>query len=498
MTVKRLSNLRIQYDDGTGVLASNYRLFFYAAGSSTKQNTYNSSTGGVANSNPIVLNALGEPAVEIWLTAGQMYKIGLAIAGVDDPPASFIWTEDNISGINDTTITLDEWVSGPAPTYVSATQFTLSGDQTTQFHPGRRLKSTVTAGTSYGTITAAVFGALTTVTVDTTGSNPLDSGLSAVSYGLLRADNFAQSISLDASTRQSADIASAGTLNLDTAGGDLVDVTGTTTITAITLARGKMRTVRFTGALTLTNGASLVLPGGANITTAAGDFAIFRGYAAGVVRCVHYAKASGKSVINTANTQPTRQSFTSGSGTYTTPANATRIYVRMLGGGAGGSGSGTTPGNSSGMTSTTFSTLTAANGAAAASSSGGTGGAGTNGDVNITGGSGANVGAFTNAYGGQGGISVFGGAGPGGPPSTDGKAAIANTGGGGGGGGQTVNNAAGGGGGAGAYVEKIILAPAATYSYVVGAGGSAGTAGTGGNNGGAGGSGIIIVDEFYD
>jgi len=90
-----------------------------------------------------------------------------------------------------------------------------------------------------------------------------------------------------------ADVASAGTINLETATGDLVDVTGTTTITAITLNEGHERTVRFTGALTLTHGASLVLPGAANITTAAGDFAVFRGYAASVVRCVSYDRASG-------------------------------------------------------------------------------------------------------------------------------------------------------------------------------------------------------------
>lgn len=96
-----------------------------------------------------------------------------------------------------------------------------------------------------------------------------------------------------------ADVASATTVVLSTASvtGDLIDVTGTTTITAITLAEGNERTVRFTGILTLTNGASLVLPGGANITTAAGDFAIFRGYAAGVVRCVGYQKASGLAVV---------------------------------------------------------------------------------------------------------------------------------------------------------------------------------------------------------
>lgn len=91
---------------------------------------------------------------------------------------------------------------------------------------------------------------------------------------------------------QGADIASSGTINLTTASGNYVKVTGTTTITAITLAQGAQRVVVFTGALTLTNGASLILPGGANITTAAGDAAIFRGEAASVVRCVFYMKAA--------------------------------------------------------------------------------------------------------------------------------------------------------------------------------------------------------------
>jgi len=89
-----------------------------------------------------------------------------------------------------------------------------------------------------------------------------------------------------------ADIASAATLNLDAATGNLVDVTGVVTVTAITLTDGWIRTVRFTGILVLTNGASLVLPGAANITTAVGDFAVFRGYAAGVVRCTQYSRAA--------------------------------------------------------------------------------------------------------------------------------------------------------------------------------------------------------------
>lgn len=118
---------------------------------------------------------------------------------------------------------------------------------------------------------------------------------------------------------QGTDIASAATINLDTATGNLVDVTGTTTITAITLSVGRERVVRFTGALTLTHGASLVLPGAANITTAAGDFAIFRGYASGVVRCVLYQKASGVAVIAPSAATQAEQEAGSITTAYTTP-----------------------------------------------------------------------------------------------------------------------------------------------------------------------------------
>lgn len=103
-------------------------------------------------------------------------------------------------------------------------------------------------------------------------------------------------------TPQGADIASATTINLDTATGNLVDVTGVTTITTVTLAQGRARWVRFTGILTLTNGASLVLPSAANITTAAGDYALFVGYAASVVRVAFYMPASGQAIVGTSTT----------------------------------------------------------------------------------------------------------------------------------------------------------------------------------------------------
>jgi len=96
---------------------------------------------------------------------------------------------------------------------------------------------------------------------------------------------------------QGADVSSAGTVNLNTATGDYLHITGVTAITAITLAQGEERTIVFDGILTFTHGASLILPGAANITTAANDIAVVRGEASGVVRCVSYIKANGTAVV---------------------------------------------------------------------------------------------------------------------------------------------------------------------------------------------------------
>ena len=69
------------------------------------------------------------------------------------------------------------------------------------------------------------------------------------------------------------DLASATTTDLGAQTTDNLRTTGTTTITGFgTAANGVTRDLRFAGALTLThNATSLILPGGANIITAAGD-----------------------------------------------------------------------------------------------------------------------------------------------------------------------------------------------------------------------------------
>lgn len=108
-----------------------------------------------------------------------------------------------------------------------------------------------------------------------------------------------------------ADIASpaGGILDLTAATGNAVHVTGTNTITAVTLGSGLWRIVIFDGALTLTHHATNNnLPGGANITTAANDRALY--WADGTISyCVTYERASGG--IITSATQAQQETGTS-------------------------------------------------------------------------------------------------------------------------------------------------------------------------------------------
>ena len=179
-----------QFIPGSATPANGGQLFFYLAGTSTKQTVYKDNAAATAWSNPIVLDSGGNLPLggEVWFTQGISYKVIFAPANDADPPASPYWTKDNLTGINDVSSTTSEWISGPAPTFVNATSFTLTGDQTATFTVGRRVRTTNTGGTVYSTITNSVFGALTTVTV-VNDSSTLDSGLSAVAYSILASNN---------------------------------------------------------------------------------------------------------------------------------------------------------------------------------------------------------------------------------------------------------------------------------------------------------------------
>ena len=81
--------------DNSGNVLSGGKIYTYAAGTTTPATTYTSSTGGTANSNPIILNSAGRVPYEIWMTDGQVYKFVLK-----DSNDTLIATYDNLVGIN--------------------------------------------------------------------------------------------------------------------------------------------------------------------------------------------------------------------------------------------------------------------------------------------------------------------------------------------------------------------------------------------------------------
>jgi hypothetical protein len=83
-----------QFFTNSGVVLTGGKLYTYAAGTTTPQVTYTSSSGVTAHTNPIILDSAGRvPGGEIWLSAPP-YKFVL-----NTSTDVLIATYDNISGI---------------------------------------------------------------------------------------------------------------------------------------------------------------------------------------------------------------------------------------------------------------------------------------------------------------------------------------------------------------------------------------------------------------
>lgn len=330
----RFVNPRAQWINGNSVVQPGAKLYFYTTGTSTPKNTYSDNDLLVANANPVVADADGLFG-DIFLSPGQYKVILKTSADVT------LWTADPVGDSQaNVDVTGTFALSGDiSPAQITSNQNNynptgLSGAAILRINSDAARDITGLSGGSDGREIRVYNVGSFNITLKDESSSSTAANRFALQADIVIAPDVGVILqydstssrwraqggtSLDSLTNNGADIASAATINLTTATGDTVDVTGTTTITAVTLTDGDERRVRFTGALTLTNGASLVLPGAANITTAAGDIAEFRGYAGGVVRCVHYQKASGRAVVPTA-TPIFTLSFTSTAQTITSGA----------------------------------------------------------------------------------------------------------------------------------------------------------------------------------
>jgi hypothetical protein len=105
-----------QFFNDSGVPLAGGKLYSYAAGTTTPQATYTSSSGSTAHTNPIILNSAGRVATgEIWLTVGSNYKFVLYTS-----TDVLIATWDNITGVtsNAVGITYDPAGTGAVATTV--------------------------------------------------------------------------------------------------------------------------------------------------------------------------------------------------------------------------------------------------------------------------------------------------------------------------------------------------------------------------------------------
>lgn len=135
---------------------------------------------------------------------------------------------------------------------------------------------------------------------------------------------------------QTVTVASATTCDIGAVASHRVSISGTTTITGLGTVPNQIRFGSFTGILTLThNATSLILPGGASITTAAGDTFVASSDSSGNWRFLVYQKASGAAVTGGSGSgSPSipqgRLTLTSGTSVLTsTVSAATTVYYAL-------------------------------------------------------------------------------------------------------------------------------------------------------------------------
>ncbi|MBZ9693920.1 hypothetical protein [Mesorhizobium sp. CO1-1-9] len=154
-----------------------------------------------------------------------------------------------------------------------------------------------TAGSPNTTIESAKYNALVAdLVTDANAARPVTAGGMGATTAVGGNDNL---------NAAGANMASAATVNLANATGAALTITGTVTITSFgVVAAGAERVLTFAAILTLTyNATSMILPGAANIVTAAGDVATMRSLGGGNWQCISYQRAT-TAPFNNVLTQP--------------------------------------------------------------------------------------------------------------------------------------------------------------------------------------------------
>lgn len=266
----------------------------YAGGTTTPIATYTDSTAATPNTNPIVLNYRGE--ANVYCLPNVSYKFVLT-----DSLGNTIWTQDNI--VNAALVSLYGGVdTGVANAYIL--NFASPVPANTNGQVVYWLPSHSNTGPS-------------TVNVNGGGPQPiLNPNGTVLGANQLLANQFVSIISINGIWQlyggsgtgvnvgtfgQEAPLTAAATTDLGSVPGHNVQINGTTTITSFGASAQIVAPIyvgRFSGSLTLTQSSSLLLPGGNNITTNAGDAFIAEYMGSGNWRVLIYQYAAATSATS--------------------------------------------------------------------------------------------------------------------------------------------------------------------------------------------------------
>lgn len=317
-------------DDGDVALAGG-KVYTYAAGTLTNKTTWTDRDKTTPAANPVILDAAGKAQI----FANGVYKF--VITDANDVP---IRTLDNLefgqifTGIFNLSKGADIASASALELGSDGNYFDVTGTEA--------ITSIGTVGV--GTVIKLHFDSVLTLTYDETdlillgGTDIVTAAGDEAEFveyatGVWICTKYSKTRGAP-NTTKGADVASATALSLG-AYGNYFNITGTTAITSIdTIGVGLVIKLHFDAILTLTHHATnLILPGGTNIVTVAGDEAEFIEYATGVWICTNY---------QTATNTPTIASFADANHTHKDSAGGGTIFLSSLAA-VTASGSGTQP-----------------------------------------------------------------------------------------------------------------------------------------------------------
>ncbi len=287
-----LPSPELQFSDQNGKPYVGGKVYMYIPNTNTFKNTWKDAGQTILNTNPITLDGAGRAIVYGTGTYRQILR---------DALGNTIWDQ----------ITADY---STASGYAYAG--TSTGTQNAQVINAPNFSSTDGAYLSFlagftntGPMTLNAGGSPIAVLKDTitgpialTGGEVITGNMVSVIYSSVTGAFHLVAYPFPDSSQPVQSIASASTTNLGSLTSPNVLITGTTTINAFGSSASTSFPnyfIRFNAALTLTNGAALIIPGNANITTASGDYAYVQYQGIGNWKVAAYFRQNGKAVIET-------------------------------------------------------------------------------------------------------------------------------------------------------------------------------------------------------